>query len=109
MYRAINWNTNQVLAVKQIQLEGSTEDEIVQHMLEVELVKRLSHPNIIKYSGVVRDKNTLSIALECVLHDPVHPSLALARLFLCLTSDLASGVGIFKTGPSSKCSKRLAR
>jgi serine/threonine protein kinase len=59
-----------VLAVKQIQLEGSKEDEIVQHMLEVELVKQLSHPNIIKYSGVVRDKNTLKIALEYVLHDP---------------------------------------
>jgi len=66
VYRAINWNTNQVLAVKRIQLEGSTEDEIVQHMLEVELVKQLSHPNIIKYSGVVRDNNTLNIALDYV-------------------------------------------
>jgi hypothetical protein len=81
VYRAINWNTNQVLAVKRIQLEGSTEDEIVQHMLEVELVKQLSHPNIIKYSGVVRDNNTLNIALECVLHNPVHPSLGFCASF----------------------------
>jgi hypothetical protein len=81
VYRAINWNTNHVLAVKQIQLEGFKEDEIAQLMLEFDLVKQLSHPNIIKYSGVVRDKNTLSIALECVLRDPVHPSLGLCASF----------------------------
>jgi serine/threonine protein kinase len=82
VYRAINWNTNQVLAVKQIQLEGSKEDEIGQLiLLEVDLVKQLSHPNIIKYGSVVRDKNTLSIAFECVLHDPVHPSLGFGTSF----------------------------
>ena len=70
-----------MLAVKQIQLEGFKEDEIVKHMLEVELVKQLSHPNIIKYSGVVREKNALNIALECVLHHPLHPSLGLGASF----------------------------
>ena len=57
--------------MKQIELNGFREDEIVQLMLEVDLVKRLSHPNIIKYEGINRDENTLSIMLECV---PIHPA-----------------------------------
>ena len=69
-----------MFAVKRIQLEGCKEDEILQFMLEVDLVKQLSHPNIIKYSGVVRDTNILNIALECVLH-PAHPSLGFGASF----------------------------
>lgn len=70
MYRAINRNTGQTVAVKQIELNGFREDDIVQLMQEVDLVKKLSHPNIIKYEGINRDENTLSIMLECV---PFHP------------------------------------
>ena len=36
-------------------------------MREVDLIKRLSQPNIIKYEGMTRDENTLSILLECVI------------------------------------------
>lgn len=66
VYRAINWNTMQMIAVKQIQLEGLKTEEIAQLVHEVDLVKRLSHPNIIKYEGMVRDspRNTLSMVLE---------------------------------------------
>jgi serine/threonine protein kinase len=58
----------QMVAVKQIQLEGLKTEEITQLVHEVDLIKRLSHPNIIKYEGMVRDSlgNTLSIVLECV-------------------------------------------
>jgi serine/threonine protein kinase len=58
----------QMVAVKQIQLEGLKTEEITQLVHEVDLVKRLSHPNIIKYEGMVRDslRNTLSMVLECV-------------------------------------------
>jgi len=52
--------------VKQIELKGFREDDIVQLMQEVDLVKKLSHPNVIKYEGIDRDENTLSIMLECV-------------------------------------------
>jgi len=69
VYRAINPNTGQTVAVKQIELKSFREDEIVQLMQEVDLVKNLSHPNIIKYEGIYRDENTLSIMLECV---PIH-------------------------------------
>jgi serine/threonine protein kinase len=56
-----------MVAVKQIGLEGLKEEEIAQLMREVDLVKRLSHPSIVKYEGMARDENTLSIVLECVL------------------------------------------
>ena len=66
MYRALNLNTGQVVAVKRIQLESISEDEVKQLMKEVDLVKSLSHPGIVKYEGMARDENTLSIVLECV-------------------------------------------
>lgn len=66
MYRALNLNTGQMVAVKQIRLEGLKEEEIKQLMREVDLVRSLSHPGIVKYEGMARDANTLSIVLECV-------------------------------------------
>lgn len=64
VYRALNLNTGQMVAVKRIGLEGLKEEEIAQLMREVDLVKRLSHPSIVKYEGMARDENTLSIVLE---------------------------------------------
>ena len=55
-----------MVAVKRINLEGLKEEEIAQLMKEVDLVKSLSHPSIVKYEGMARDNNTLSIVLECV-------------------------------------------
>lgn len=62
----MNLNTGQMVAVKRIRLEGLKEDEIKQLMREVDLVRSLSHPSIVKYEGMARDENTLSIVLECV-------------------------------------------
>ncbi|KAI0322777.1 hypothetical protein OF83DRAFT_1048659 [Amylostereum chailletii] len=64
VYRALNLNTGQMVAVKRIGLEGLKEDEVTQLMREVDLVKSLSHPSIVKYEGMARDDNTLSIVLE---------------------------------------------
>jgi len=60
--------------VKQIELKGFREEEIVQLMQEVDLVKKLSHPNIIKYEAINRNENTLSIMLECVFTHHAPPS-----------------------------------
>ncbi|KAH9888973.1 Pkinase-domain-containing protein [Cubamyces lactineus] len=64
VYRALNLNTGQMVAVKRIRLEGLKEEEISQLMKEVDLVKSLSHPSIVKYEGMARDDDTLSIVLE---------------------------------------------
>ncbi|KAF8074848.1 STE/STE11/cdc15 protein kinase [Lyophyllum atratum] len=64
VYRALNLNTGQMVAVKRIRLEGLKEDEVTTLMREVDLVKSLSHPSIVKYEGMARDADTLSIVLE---------------------------------------------
>ena len=64
MYRALNLNTGQMVAVKRIRLEGISEDEVKQLMKEVDVVKSLSHPSIVKYEGMSRDSDTLNIILE---------------------------------------------
>lgn len=66
VYRALNLNTGQMVAVKRIRLEGLKEDEIKQLMKEVDLVKSLSHPSIVKYEGMTRDDSSLNIVLEYV-------------------------------------------
>ncbi|KAJ7483232.1 kinase-like domain-containing protein [Mycena latifolia] len=64
VYRALNLNTGQIVAVKRIRLEGLKEDEVSTLMREVDLVESISHPNIVKYEGMARDQDTLSIVLE---------------------------------------------
>lgn len=66
VYRALNLNTGQMVAVKRISLQGLSEDEISNLMKEVDVLKRLSHPSIVKYEGMVRSTDTLSIVLEYV-------------------------------------------
>ena len=53
-----------MVAVKRIRLEGLKEVEVTTLMREVDLVKSLSHPSIVKYEGMARDENTLNIVLE---------------------------------------------
>ncbi|KAL0570316.1 Protein kinase of the Mitotic Exit Network [Marasmius crinis-equi] len=64
VYRALDLNTGQMVAVKRIRLNGLTEEEVTRLMKEVELVKRMSHPSIVNYEGMARDADTLSIVLE---------------------------------------------
>lgn len=64
VYRALNLTTGQMVAVKRIRLEGLKEDEVAQLMREVDLMKRLSHPSIVKYEGMARDDQYLNIVLE---------------------------------------------
>jgi serine/threonine protein kinase len=64
VYRALNFNTGQTVAVKRISLKDLKEDEVTHLMREVDLLKTLSHPSIVRYEGMVRDEVTLSIILE---------------------------------------------
>lgn len=66
MYHALDLNTGKIVAVKKIWLEGWKEKAIAQIMREVDLVKQLSHPSIVKYEGMDRDENILRIMLEYV-------------------------------------------
>lgn len=48
VYRALNLATGEMAAIKRIRLEGLKEDDITQLMKEVDLLKRLAHPSIVK-------------------------------------------------------------
>lgn len=62
VYRGVNLKTNQVVAIKQIKLD-SRQDEI-SLMGEIDLLKILKHPNIVKYHGFVKTSNSLNVFLE---------------------------------------------
>ena len=81
------------MVVKQIGLEGLKEEEIAQLMCKVvDLVKRLSHLSIVKYEGMVRDENMLSIILECVLTLPLYRcAAARTRVVACPRSSSGAG------------------
>jgi serine/threonine protein kinase len=64
VYRSLNLSTGQMVAIKRIRLHGMREDEVKEVMREVELLKRLSHPSIVKYEGMSRDEEYLNIVLE---------------------------------------------
>jgi hypothetical protein len=99
-----------MVAVKQIGLEGLKEEEISQLMREVDLVKRLSHPSIVKYEGMARDANTLSIVLECVSPFLCCAVLPLAATHLVILRTLtpwqSPRVGMPRTDHLGKLSKR---
>ncbi|KAF8959276.1 kinase-like domain-containing protein, partial [Flammula alnicola] len=81
VYRALNLNTGQVVAVKRIRL-GLKEEEVTTPMREINLVKGLSHPSIVKYEGMARDDDTLSIVLENTPLPPNDGSLQEALSFI---------------------------
>ena len=66
MYRSLNLGTGQMVAIKRIQLRGMAEAGVCDVMREGELLKRLSHPGIVKYEGMSRDDEYLNIVLESV-------------------------------------------
>lgn len=66
VYRALNTSTGGMVAIKRIKLEGRSDDEINDLMGEVDLLKTLVHPSVVKYEGLVRDSEAVSIILEYV-------------------------------------------
>lgn len=64
VYRSLNLGTGQMAAIKRIRLEGMKEAEVRDVMKEVDLLKRLAHPSIVKYEGMSRDEDYLNIVLE---------------------------------------------
>lgn len=66
VYRALNQDTGQVVAVKRIKLQDKADSEIEQLMREVELLKKLSHPSVVHYEGFIKTDGYINIILEYV-------------------------------------------
>ncbi|XP_010928554.1 mitogen-activated protein kinase kinase kinase NPK1 [Elaeis guineensis] len=72
VYMGMNLDSGELLAVKQVLIgnNGASRAKAQAHIRELEeevkLLKKLSHPNIVRYLGTVREEETLNILLEFV-------------------------------------------
>ncbi|KAG1327015.1 Mitogen-activated protein kinase kinase kinase NPK1 [Cocos nucifera] len=72
VYMGMNLDSGELLAVKQVLIakNNASKDKAQAHIRELEeevkLLKKLSHPNIVRYLGTVREEETLNILLEFV-------------------------------------------
>lgn len=64
VYRALNFLTGETVAIKSVSLHSLAPSSLPDIMSEIDLLKNLNHPNIVKYKGFARDKESLFIVLE---------------------------------------------
>jgi serine/threonine protein kinase len=64
VYRALNFLTGETVAIKSISLLTLPPTSLPDIMSEIDLLKNLHHPNIVKYKGFARDEENLFIVLE---------------------------------------------
>ncbi|KAF4617839.1 hypothetical protein D9613_005703 [Agrocybe pediades] len=72
VYRALNWATGETVAVKEIQLSNIPKGDLGEIMSEIDLLKNLNHPNIVKYKGFVKTREFLYIILEFCENGSLH-------------------------------------
>ncbi|RPD56118.1 kinase-like protein [Lentinus tigrinus ALCF2SS1-7] len=72
VYRALNWATGETVAIKEITLSNIPKSEIGQIMSEIDLLKNLNHPNIVKYKGFEKTPEYLYIILEFCENGSLH-------------------------------------
>ncbi|EMC97528.1 hypothetical protein BAUCODRAFT_69016, partial [Baudoinia panamericana UAMH 10762] len=74
VYRALNWSTGETVAVKAISLSHLPHraSDLATIMQEIDLLKNLNHPNIVKYHGFVKSSDHLYIILEYCENGSLH-------------------------------------
>lgn len=69
VYMALNCSTGELMAVKQVPIAEEQEElgkELTALMHEIQLLRRLEHPNIVQFLGVERASGMLNVFLEYV-------------------------------------------
>ena len=72
VFRALNMGTGETVAVKQVKLADLPKSELRVITLEIDLLKNLDHPNIVKYQGFVKSAESLNIILEYCENGSLH-------------------------------------
>ncbi|SNX84122.1 related to MAPKK kinase [Melanopsichium pennsylvanicum] len=72
VYRGLNYMNGETVAVKQVQLGNIPKAELGEIMSEIDLLKNLRHPNIVKYKGSEKTKDYLYIILEYCENGSLH-------------------------------------
>ncbi|KZT28795.1 hypothetical protein NEOLEDRAFT_1129017 [Neolentinus lepideus HHB14362 ss-1] len=72
VFRALNWATGETVAIKEIQLSNIPKGELGEIMSEIDLLKNLDHPNIVKYKGFKKEHEHLYIILEFCENGSLH-------------------------------------
>ncbi|KAK5711737.1 Protein kinase of the Mitotic Exit Network [Elasticomyces elasticus] len=75
VYRALNWSTGETVAIKAISLttlQQTSATHLPALMQEIDLLKNLNHPNIVKYHGFVKSTENLYIILEYCENGSLH-------------------------------------
>ncbi|KAF2431836.1 Pkinase-domain-containing protein [Tothia fuscella] len=72
VYRAIWHGSGQTVAIKQVRLGDLPSSELRVIMSEIDLLKNLNHPNIVKYQGFVKSSENLYIILEYCENGSLH-------------------------------------
>ncbi|KAL9006425.1 MAG: hypothetical protein Q9188_000830 [Gyalolechia gomerana] len=72
VFRALNMGTGETVAVKQVKLVDLPKSELRVITLEIDLLKNLDHPNIVKYHGFVKSTESLNIILEYCENGSLH-------------------------------------
>ncbi|KAG9292597.1 hypothetical protein G9A89_006968 [Geosiphon pyriformis] len=72
VYRALNLETGEAFAVKQVKLSNIRKSELDVIMMEINLLRNLNHANIVKYIGFEKTKESLFIILEYCENGSLH-------------------------------------
>ncbi|KAJ9123170.1 hypothetical protein QFC22_001363 [Naganishia vaughanmartiniae] len=88
VFRALDLSSGQFVAIKRIDIKGTSNDEVVQIMREVDLLQRLRHPGIVRYLGMAKSEDCLDIVLEFIEGGSLAHSV---KSFGELNEDLVAG------------------
>ena len=64
VFRGLNLETGEVVAIKQIKLIGCPKAQLNSMMMEIDLLKKLNHKHIVRYIGFFKTKENLNILIE---------------------------------------------
>jgi serine/threonine protein kinase len=66
VYKALDMTTGRFVAVKQVNVKSIPKEKIGPMLSEIDLLRTLTHPNIVGYYEFIRSKDFLNIVLELV-------------------------------------------